>query len=318
MEQKAITATGRYRNFCVNAPADFPLFMQDWYLDAVCTRGTWEAAVVEKGGKIAGVMPCFIKKSGLWHYVTMPVLGRFMGPYILPEFRNSHRETEIVESLIGQLPKLVTFTQDFNYTVTNWLPFYWQNFRQSTRYSYVLHVENLEQVWNGIAADYRNHKIRKAKAFLQIETDGNLQELFRLNNLGYTRQRLPIPFNFSFLQNLDQILAQKKQRKIFVVRNPKTGAIHSAAYLVWDQSAAYYLIAGDDPALRNAGSGILMAWECIRYTAEVLRLPCFDFVGSMIRPVERVRRQFGAVQQPYFRVEKESSLFWKMAKRLKT
>jgi hypothetical protein len=73
-------------------------------------------------------------------------------------------------------------------------------------------------------------------------------------------------------------------------------------------------MAGDDPALRHSGAGILLAWEAIRYTHEVLKLPIFDFAGSMILPIERVRRQFGALQKPYFRVQKEWSPLWKMGK----
>lgn len=307
---------GRYRNFCDSAPADFPLFLQYWYLDAVCTGGIWEAVFVEKNGKTVAVLPYFIKKTIVGRYITMPVLGRLMGPYILPEFRD--KTTPILKDLIQQLPDTLAFAQDFNYTNTNWLPFYWQKYRQSTRYSYVLNVKNLDSVWKGILADYRNNKIPKAQRAVRVEAGGHLQDLYNINNLGYARQNLAQPFSFTFLQVLDQHLAERKQREIFTAVDQDTGAIHAAAYLVWDRSSAYYLIAGDDPALRASGAGILMVWTCIQYTSEVLGLPCFDFLGSMVPAIEQVRRNFGAVQQPYFRIEKESSVLWKMVKMAKS
>jgi len=115
---------------------------------------------------------------------------------------------------------------------------------------------------------------------------------------------------------LDQALADHRAREIFWATDLKSGAVHSVAYLVWDKQSAYYLMAGDDPALRASGAGILLAWEAIRYTKETLGLAAFDFAGSMIRPIERVRRQFGAVQKPYFRVQKEWSMAWKVGKAL--
>jgi hypothetical protein len=64
---------------------------------------------------------------------------------------------------------------------------------------------------------------------------------------------------------------------------------------------------GEDPALRSSGAGIRLIWEGILHTSEVLGLDRFDFVGSMIEGVERVRRDFGARQLPYFNITKTPS-----------
>lgn len=64
---------------------------------------------------------------------------------------------------------------------------------------------------------------------------------------------------------------------------------------------------GEDPELRNSGAGILLIWEAMKFTFEVLKLNRFDFEGSMLEPVERVRRDFGAIQTPYFAISKSNS-----------
>lgn len=305
-----------YARLCEEA-LDLPLFMQPWYLDAVCQGGQWEVAVVEKGGRAVAALPYFLKKKWRWQYVAMPQLARMMGPYLLPEYRTPQRENSLLEALIAQLPPgLAAFEQDFNYTATNWLPFHWQGFRQTTRYSYILAVNDLDAVWKNIAPDYRNQKIPKARELVQVSTGGSLADFLEIHDRGYERKGLEPPVSLAFMRRFDEALAQRGQRQIFAAADRASGAAHSVAYLAWDAQSAYYLMAGDDPALRHSGAGILLAWEAICYTHEVLKLPVFDFAGSMIRPIERVRRQFGALQKPYFRVRKEWSPLWKWGKML--
>ncbi len=304
-----------YRRFCATAP-DLPIFMQGWYLDAVCGVGNWDVVFVFKNEKIVAALPFFLKKKYRWQYVAMPPLAKMMGPYLLPEFRSPRKETSILKNLLDQLPPLAAFEQDFNYTAANWLPFYWRGFRQTTRYSYVLALDDLKTVQANLAPDYRNNKIPKAAEQVEVRTGCDLEQFFRVHNASFKRQDLEAPISFELLQRLDQALAQHQAREIFWAVDRQTGAIHSVAYLIWDQQSAYYLLAGDEPALRRSGAGILIAWEAIRYTRQTLGLSGFDFAGSMIQPIERVRRQFGAVQKPYSRVQKEWSWLWKIGKKL--
>lgn len=68
---------------------------------------------------------------------------------------------------------------------------------------------------------------------------------------------------------------------------------------------------------RNNGAGILLIWEAIRFTKENLGLDTFDFEGSMLPNVEAIRRQFGAVQVPYFTVWKYNSSLLKLLQKIK-
>lgn len=304
-----------YRQFCQTTP-DLPLFLHDWYLDAVCPGGDWDAAIVRKGKTVVGVLPYFLKQKLYWRYVAMPPLAKMMGPFLLPEYRGPRREIPLLNDLLDQLPHLAAFEQDFNYTATDWLPFYWRGFRQTTRYSYVLPLVKMEKLRENLAPDYRNNKLPKAAAQVKVHTGNDLELFYRVHNGSFERQGLDSPIDFNFLHRLDQALIKHRAREIFWATDLKSGAVHSVAYLVWDKQSAYYLMAGDDPALRSSGAGILLAWEAIRYAKETLGLATFDFAGSMIRPIERVRRQFGAVQKSYFRVQKEWSLVWKVGKAL--
>jgi hypothetical protein len=81
--------------------------------------------------------------------------------------------------------------------------------------------------------------------------------------------------------------------------------LHAVAYGVWDEQGAYYLLGGGDPELRNSGATSLLLWELILRAREVTDV--FDFEGSMIEPLERFFRSFGARQTPYLYVSRESA-----------
>jgi len=46
-------------------------------------------------------------------------------------------------------------------------------------------------------------------------------------------------------------------------------------------------------------------WHAIKHSATVTK--SFDFEGSMIEPIERFFRAFGAIQTPYFAISKTPS-----------
>ncbi|MDO8368388.1 MAG: GNAT family N-acetyltransferase [Saprospiraceae bacterium] len=306
-----------YRSFAAEV-SDLPLFMQPWYLDVVCRGGSWDAVTVQKGGKTVAALPYFLKQKFGWRYITMPQVCKQMGPYLHPEYRSLKWEMRLYEDLIAQFPPgLAAFEQNFNYLVTNWLPFFWQDFRQTTMYSYVLSLTDSEDlIFKNIEKNYRQ-KIRAAEAKLLISHDLPLTELHRLIGLSFERQGLDQPLDFSFLECLYTALYEQGCGKLFFATDPSTGALHSAALLAWDNTSAYYLMSGDDPALRASGAAVLLKWEAIQYAKNVVGVPVFDFEGSMIRGVEQGRRDFGAQQRPYFQVLREWSTLWKWGKFLK-
>jgi hypothetical protein len=306
-----------YRRFCATAPDDFPVFMQDWYLDAVCEGGTWQVAISEKHGQIVGVWPYFLKKKGIWRYIAMPKMGKLMGPYVLPAHRKISSETRILQDLITRLPKgLAAFEQDCNYSFQNWMPMYWQGFSQTTRYSYTIDLTSPpEALWAGMDSDYRR-KIKIAQENLVVRHDPSIQDLYDVCMLSFTRQNLKIPFSFDYFNKIYMAFEAHHACEKFFALDKKSGKIYSAGYLVWDKNKAYGYMGGDDPEFRSSGSGLLLVWERMKYAQEILQLPTFDFMGSMLKNIEPSRRYFGAVQQPYFRLQREWSPLWKWGKSL--
>jgi hypothetical protein len=311
-----MSAKARYHDFCRTAP-DVPVFAQPWYLDACSAGGGWDVVLAEEKGRVVAGLPYFHKQKGPFRYATMPLFLKWLGPYVLPEFRGKlPKEHELLKLLIAQLPNFAAFKQNFYPTATNWLPFYWEKFRQTTFYTYRLHqLRNLAQIEAGLGAGIRRD-IRQARHKVQVVHHLPLSTVYTVNKLSFTRQNLPAPYSEAQFRRLDTALVAHNARQLFFAVDEQ-GRVHSVAYLIWDNTTAYYLLAGDDPALRASGAGVLLAWECIRYASEVLGLDCFDFEGSMLPGVERIRVRFGAVQTPYFFIWKYNSRLFELLEKVK-
>jgi hypothetical protein len=299
----------RYQAFYEQYQTQLPIFAYPWYLDAVCTDGIWDAAIVEEKGKILAVLPYFLKRKYGFRYITMPIFTKFMGPYFAenPTLSEQH---DLLEKLIIQLPKVDAFSQNFYYNITNWLPFYWQDYQQMTRYSYQIDLTDLDKVYNNINRSRRRYITKAKELDLKIIHSNDIELFYRINKMSFDRQKLQLPYTFKQLQIHDEALAAHDARQLFFVQDAQ-GQTHSVAYLIWDAQSGYSHMAGDHPDLRNSGAGTLLMWERIRYTKEKLGLNNFDFEGSMIQNIEYVFRQMGAAQTPYFQVWKYNSRLYK-------
>ena len=304
-----------YRDFCRTAP-DVPVFAQPWYLDACAEGGAWDVVLAHDHGRVVAALPYFYKRKGPFRYVTMPPFVKMLGPYLLPEFRGVlKKEHELLAELIRQLPAFAAFKQNFYPTVTNWLPFYWQRFRQTTYYTYRLALPDLARLEAGLSTGIRRD-IRLARQRVRVVHDLPLTTFYAVNRLSFVRQGLAVPYSEAQFRHLDAALAAQGARQLFFAVDDEN-RVHSVAYLIWDATTAYYQLAGDDPDLRASGAGGLLAWETIRYASEVLGRSCFDFEGSMLPGVEQMRRRFGAVQTPYFFIWKYNSRAFELLEKLK-
>ncbi len=298
-----------YRQLCAEEPT-IPIFSQDWWLDVTAGRENWDVALVEKHGNILACMPYVSRKRAGLSISTVPPLTYCLGPWLRP-FEAKHanqisRQKDLLERLIEQLPPFDHFKQQWHYNQTNWLPFFWRGFEQTTNYTYLLPLPgNHEATWLGLQENIRR-EVRKAsgRGGLQVRHDLPVSAFLPLNKRVFERQRMPAPYSEGFIGALDQACAGHQRRKIFIAQDGH-GALHAGVYIVWDHNSAYYLMGGSDPARRNSGAMSLCMWEAIKFASSVTKR--FDFCGSMIEPIERFVRAFGGVQTPYFTVSKTTS-----------
>jgi hypothetical protein len=297
-----MTNSEKYRQLC-SRELSIPLFSKAWWLDATAGRGNWDVVLVESGGQIAASMPYIVRHKLGRIGLGQPSLTQYLGPWLretgAKQANRLSRQKDLMQELISSLPSYDHFTQNWHHSQGNWLPFYWAGFEQTTRYTYRLpDLTNVEGLWSGLKENIRSD-IRKAKNRFGVEvrTDCSIDEFIQLNAKTFARQGMVPPNTPDFLKRLDSACMEREARRIFIAKDQE-GRQHAGIYIVWDVNSAYYLMSGGDPELRNSGATSLCLWEAIKYASTVTR--SFDFEGSMIEPIERFFRAFGAEQTPYF------------------
>lgn len=281
-------------------------FQQPWWLDAV-SPGQWGEVVVEKNAQIVTRLPYVLKKKYGLTILSQPPLTPALGPWVQESAgkytKQLEKQKEIMNLLIDRLPKCDYFAQNFHYSITNWLPFYWRGFIATTLYTYVIeNLNDIDLVWNNFRENIRR-EIRKAQKRVTVKTDMDVDRFLDINSLTFERQSKTLPYSRELVRRLDAACIERQARQIFFAEDAQ-GNVHAAIYIVWDENSAYYLMGGGDPQLRNSGATSLLMWEAIKFAATVTKK--FDFEGSMIESVERFFRAFGARQIPYFRVTRMS------------
>lgn len=286
----------------LTVPETVSLFQQPWWLRAVAPR-RWGVVEAWIGGDLRARMPYVVERRMGLTLLKMPPLTQTLGPWFAPSagkyVSRLGRQKELMNELVAQLPPFDHFHQNLHPSVTNWLPLYWRGFEQTTRYTYRLDdLSDEEAVWKGCSDVLRN-QVRKAKKTVEVKTGLSIERFLDLHEATFRRQGLPLPYSRDLVRRLDRACAAQDARRIFHAEDAQ-GRVHAAVYVVFDDRCAYYLMSGSDAELRKSGALALLLWRAIRFAATVTK--SFDFEGSMLEPVERFFRAFGAVQTPYFEV----------------
>jgi hypothetical protein len=278
------------------------IFQQPWWLDAMAP-GRWDEATIERAGRTVARLPYVVRGRGRLRMLTMPPLTQTLGPWVEPSGAKPARalseEHELLAALEAALPAAEAFNQQFSPTMLNALPFHWAGYRLELAYTYRLAgLRSEEALWGGLRATTRT-QIRKARTRVLVREDLGLDRLYAVWARTLERQGRPPPVTLAQLGRLDAACAARDARAMLFAQD-EAGRVHAVAYVVWDGHAAFYLLGGGDPELRDSGAASLLMWESIMRARAVTDV--FDFEGSMIQPVERFFRSFGGRQTPYLRV----------------
>jgi len=137
----------------------------------------------------------------------------------------------------------------FNFTPfsTDLQPFIWEGFSSNVRYTYLLELDDLENVWNGMDAKRRNDITRAEKDGIYVKRSHNFEEMFALVEKTLARQEKEATFKSAAFR-YNEVLSQSGQCSSFLARN-KEGKPIAGVYIVWDKKRSYYLLGGYDAVL---------------------------------------------------------------------
>jgi len=309
--QKEISVTNKtkqeYIEFCQSE--SLPLFMQPWWLEVACKHSNleWDVILYKKGGHTWGAFVYTYKIIYGFKKITMPYLTPYLGPYIKypPNQRESKRlswEKEVMNFFIDNLPKFDDFILNFTPQVTNWLPFLWRGYKQTTRYTYIIDdLSNIDEVYNNFEPMARNNIKKAKKAGVEVVESRDLEQFFKINRITFDMQNVTVDYDEEFLRDLYNG-AKGRVKMLFAKKDDE---ILSVALAFWDDTTLYMLAAGSNRHINTYRAEYLLFWEMMQFASK--EGLSFDFEGSIIEGVERRNRAFGATQKPYFQITKTPS-----------
>ena len=311
--QAMSTAKNKYRQWCRTIPA-MPVFSKDWWLDAACGEENWDVILVEERGEVVASFPYFLKRRSLFSVLSMPPLTQKLGPFIVypdgsTDAARVSRDKRVMTEIIDRLPRHDRFQVHFDHSVTNWLPFYWRGFSQTTAYTYV--IPDISDP-NAVLARFENSKkgdIKKAARLVDVEFDLTAEAFYEHRKLALSKQGKAVSYPSETFQRIFEAAYAAASGKSIAARG-RDGSLHAALFMVWSGEAAYYLITSVDPDYRQSGALSLLTLEAIRHASAYTKR--FDFEGSMIEGVEASYRKFGTVQTPYMFITRTTSRLLRM------
>lgn len=310
MKRKDTNRKAQYRILC-GEEKTLCIFQQYWWLNAVCGEENWDVILSIKNGRIEGALPYYFQQSGRKIRILTPQLTQSIGVWIKGSKSSRYEkrlsyEMAVLEDLICQMEKLPLLSCQLqnNIKLTNWLPFYWKGFSQTTYYSYRIEdISDVERVRAGFS-DMKKKNINKAvKEKIQIRFDLPAKDFYANHVLTLGKQKRTITYSYKLFECIyNTAYEHGAGRTIYAVDG--AGNLHGALFVIWDQESAYDLISTFDPDYRSSGASSLLVYEMIKYLSDT-GIGVFDFEGSMIPGVEDSFRHFGAKQTPYFRIWKD-------------
>lgn len=301
-----------YKAVCQQAD-DLPLFLQYWWLDAVCPH--WEVAIARKGDQVAGVWPYQVEKK-LWVGLRRsPVLTPYLGPHVFfpadlkPGNRDAY-EHEVISSLLQQMPDEKVWTVAIQPGCIQAGLFRSFGLKSEARQTFLVDLQRPEETIFGGFRDNLRRNIRAAEKELQIVSDpGHIEKLFEFQRQTLQRKSRSIGYDFPLMNRLFEHTLSKGSGCLWAaLRNDKVLAL---VWVVWDKHTCYYLAGGQNPDAEGYKAMSALLWHAMK-EARRTGLRTFDMEGSMDPGVERFFRSFGGTRQLYLVLRRNMSLFWNL------
>jgi len=289
------------------------VFMKSDYLNTILAN-EWSGIEVFEDNELVAVMPILIKNKWGLSYALQPILAKYWGiAFVNRNYANKNKEysfkKDIVAAIIDCIPKgLANLNYNFHPEFDYPLPFYWKSYSLKSSYTYVLDARGKSE--SNIFDDYSSQlksSIRTAqKNEIKIFEDDSASALIYI--LEENRKSGKMIYDQGYYQLLDQVIKtglNNGNSFSLTAVNQNEEKVASSIYLK-DNHTVYALIhAMAKSHSKTDGLSLLVHNAVLRAASGHLK---FDFLGSMIEPVEAFNRRFGAEPIPYLNVSKINKL----------
>ncbi len=286
------------------------VFCYSWWLEAITSSHFKILAITERNEIVAGIPIAFDAENR----INEPPLTRTLGVlYKSQNHLSLHKQVSNQRkwlcSLLEQLPMddFVQFCTHHNFT--DWLPFKWNGYKQTTKYTYIFHYQDktINDLWKSLSMGRKGSINRAVRNGIRTEHSDDFDQLYKFVSLSYERQDLKFRIPYDDLKKLDNAI-KKNGNRLILKAIDSSNQVHALVYVAFNSRSAYNLLSGSDAQFRKMGGHTLVLWEALKFFRD--KVEYFNFGGSDIKQIEEHVRGFGGVLTPYFHIFNEK-LMWK-------
>lgn len=291
-----------------------PLFLQDWWLDEVCTD--WGVAVAYNGDAVSGIWAYPTEQKMGVSITRTPAFTPYIGPVVfypadLKATKRDSFEYEVITNLLSQIPDAKVWHISLQPALKQAGLFSNKGFEIIVRQTYLMPLDGgEEQVFARLHEDHRR-KVRKAEKTLAIEEGDSqhIEMLFDFQQATLATKKVTMPYTIEQLKKVYNSCKEKGKTALWVAK--KDTQVQAMIWQVWDNETSYYLMGSKNAEVRDNNAMVSLLWQAIKKSIS-LGLKTFDFEGSMDAGVEKFFRNFGGDKELYMVLKKNNSTLWKL------
>ncbi len=285
------------------------LFAQRWWIEGA-TRGEGQRLGCFTGTRLLAGLPIWptttlgvrrLRQPPLTPYWG-PIIGKIDGAYTT----RLNTEMSILRAFAEALLPWPDVTMSCHPSVTNWLPFFWQGYQQTTRYTY--RIERLTDFPLSEDAFQKSvrQKLRLARQNeLVVQDHVEIDLVSRMFARTMARQGMAGDPDVLAVWPVLAEAARAHDCLFTTAVADKQGNLHTARAMVWDTRCAYAIFGGSDPHYRQSGAAPYSLVHEMQVAVNLV--PAYDFEGSTIEPIEAFFRSFGGTLTPYCMITRRAS-----------
>ncbi len=295
------------------------IFTESGYLDTILP-GAWSGICLYDGNDLAAVMPVSVGKKWGFSYALQPILAKYWGIIFRQNnlsgtYKEYSFKKKAMNAIIECIPKnLISFSYNFHPAFDYPLPFIWKSYTVTTNYTFLLDARDKSE--DTLMATYSNDlkKNIRASQNLGITVIKDISASALIHILEQNRlagKTIYNPGYYPLIENIANYGLASDSCFCLTALNTDNVPIGSSLYLK-DHSCVYTLISIADKKFSKTDVSSLLLHKAI---LESSALQCtFDFLGSMIEPIEAFNRRFGAIPIPYLNISKKSRFLFDFGK----
>lgn len=264
--------------------------------------GEWQAVVVKESGKIVAAFPFSAKTKWGISYAMQPFFAQYFGILFGPKsesiYKNLEFQKKAIQLIHNTLPARIkyfdyNFAPEFDYA----LPLQWLGWRQKTLYTYWVNIGQGYDSFLQNCASHVRREIKKAdQAGLTVHVENNPETVVKILKIAKPEAVRQIDEHFfeALCNNARHFHSQGESHCLIGYEGSKPVA--GIIYFFYQNKMIYYQ-GSTISDYKNSGIMSKIIAESVRLFGHEYRY--LDFDGSMIEPIERFFRGFGAYPVQY-------------------